>query len=231
VIAVIKAGDTIRFCYEQRLNSVVVDAKLKLKEVVMSIPDVVETNRVRKRITVRKILLLLAVLSSPLGCCGCVFLLNVLPPALLPPMMNLFETEARIENRSGETLYLTPITTTRGRPEVITQLAFLRQRDIPLQPGRSIVLTYDAADMPLSGIAVCRTNDDCRLLAVDYSNAYYLDSFEDLPGLEPGWLLAIRSLSPYNFSIVLFPVLGLVPVVLFLSWLYLGKLEKKVGKE
>jgi len=107
---------------------------------------------------------------------------------------------------------------------------FLRQRDIPLQPNRSIVLTYDAADMPLSGIAVCRTNDDCRLLAVDYSDVYYLDSFENLPSLEPSWLLAIRSLSPYNFGIVLFPALGLVPVVLFLSWLYLGKLEMKSAK-
>ena len=193
----------------------------------MSVPDVVETNRAKKHTSARVILLLLAMLSSPLGCCGCAFLLNVLPPSVRPPMMGLFKAEARVENRSGETFNITPITTTSGRPQVIMQLASLRQRDIPLQPNRSIVLTYDAADMPLSGIAVCRTNDDCRLLAVDYSGVYFLDSFENLTNLEPSWLSAIRSLPPYNFGIVLFPVLGLLPVILFSSWLYLGKLENK----
>lgn len=196
----------------------------------MSVTDEAATNRARKLRSVRTILLLLAVLSSPLACCGSISLLNTLPPSFLPPMMNLFKTEARVENRSAETLYLTPITTTRGRPEVIIQSAFLSRRDIPLQPNSSIILTYDAADMPLSGIAVCRTNDNCRLLAVDYSNNYYLDSFDNLPDLEPGWMLAIQSLSPYNFGIVVFPVLGLVPIVLFLSWLYVIKLEKNRTK-
>jgi hypothetical protein len=124
-------------------------------------------------------------------------------------------------------LYFTAITTTYGQPEVIRQSAFIKQRDIPVEPNHSIVLTYDSADMPLSGIAVCRTDDDCRLLDVDYSPVYYLDSFENLPGLDPSWLLAIRSHNPYDPGIVLYPALGLVPVVLFLGWLYLGRLENK----
>lgn len=172
--------------------------------------DVVETNPARKDTTVRAILLLLAVLFSPLVCCW----LNVLPT-------NIFEAEARVENRSGELLCLTAVTTTTGRPVVIGQRASLRQRDIPIQPGQSLVLLYDAADMPLAGIAVCRTNDNCRLLGVDHSNTYYLDSFESLPRLEPSWLAAIRSYPQYSFNVVLFPILGLVPVVLFFSWLYL----------
>ncbi len=171
--------------------------------------DGVETNPVKKGLSVRAILLLLAVLSSPLGCCW----LSFLP--------GIFQAEARVENRSGELLYITAITTTTGRPVVIGQRTLLRQRDIPIQPNQSIVLLYDAADMPLSGIAVCRANDDCRLLAVDHSNRYYVDSYESLPGLEPSWLAAIRSYPSYSFMPVLFPVLGLVPVVLFLSWLYL----------
>ena len=179
--------------------------------------DVVETNRARKRPPVRVILLLLVVVTSPLCCCGVTFLLNTISPSFL----NFFHGEARVENRSGETLYITPITTTYGHPVVIGQFTFIRQRDIPLQPNRSIVLTYDTADMPLSGIAVCRTNNDCRLLAVDHLDVYYLDSFENLPSLEPGWLLAIRSHPPYSFQIIVFPILGLLPVILFLSWLYL----------
>lgn len=193
--------------------------------------DAVGTNRVKKRPRVRMILLLLALVSSPLCCCGPIYLLNVLPSSFLPPavdfMVNLFEEEVRVENRSGETLYITPITTTYGQPMVIPQSTFIRQRDIPLQSNGSIVLTYDSADMPLSGIAVCRTDNDCRLLAANHSKVYYLDSFESLPKLEPNWLLAIRSYPHYSFGIVLIPVLSLLPVVLFLGWLYLGRLENK----
>jgi hypothetical protein len=185
--------------------------------------DAIETNRARKRRLIRMMLLLLAVLSSPLACYGSLTLLSALIPPILSP-------GAIVENRTGETLYLTPITTMHGRPEVIRQTAFIRQCDIPLEPNRSIALTHDASDMPLSGIAACRTDDDCRLLAIDYSqvhNLYYLDSYEDLPRLNPNWLLAIRSHNPYDFGIVLFPALGLVPVVLFLRWAHSSRLENR----
>ena len=194
----------------------------RAKDGVVAMTDVVETNRVRKHLPVRVILLLLVVVTSPLCCCGVTFLLNTISPSL-----NIFHGEAQVENRSGETLYITPITTTYGHPVVIGQFTFIRQRDIPLQPNHSIVLTYDTADMPLSGIAVCRTNDNCRLLPVAHLDMYYLDSFESLPRLEPGWLLAIRSHPQYSFEIALIMVLSLLPVVLFSSWLYLGKLENK----
>lgn len=190
--------------------------------------DPIELNRTRKRSRIRNILLLLALISSPLFCCGCVFLLEALPSSLLPSsldfIVNLFEAEVRIENKSGETLYVTPITTTYGRPMVITQPTSFYWRDIPLRPDGSVVLTYDAADMPLSGVAVCRTNADCRLLDVVGSGVYDLDSFEKLPELEPSWLLAVQSQPQYNFSIVLIAVLSLLPVGLFVGWLYLGRL-------
>jgi hypothetical protein len=143
-------------------------------------------------------------------------------------MENLFESEARVENRSSETLYLTPFTTTYGRPVVIKQLTFIRQRDIPLEPQQSMVLTYDAADMPLSGIAVCRPSGECRL-AVNHSGVYSLESFEDLPELEPEWLLAIQSQPQYSFEILIIPMLSLLPVILFSSWLYLRLKSKPAG--
>ena len=193
--------------------------------------DPVEPTQPRKHSRLRRIVFLLTLITSPLFCCGCLFLLEALPSSLLPSSVdftiNLFEAEARVENRSGETLYVTPISTTFGRPMVITKLTSFRWKDIPLRPNGSVVLTYDSADMPLSGVAVCRTNDDCRYLAVDYSNEYYVDSFESLPGLEPGWLQAVQSQPQYNFMAVLVPMLGLLPVLLFLGWLYLGWQEKK----
>ncbi|MCL6541133.1 MAG: hypothetical protein K6T87_11235 [Roseiflexus sp.] len=120
------------------------------------------------------ILLLLALLTSPLVCCSAIqLLLDALPTSLLPSALdftlNLFEAKTRVENRTSEVLYLTSITTTYGRPVVIAQNITFRQRDIPLEPNGAVLLEYDAADMPHAGIAVCRTAEDCRLLMNDYT--------------------------------------------------------------
>jgi hypothetical protein len=107
---------------------------------VIDMPEIIGTNQAKKHPIARRILLLLALVSSPLGCCGCAFLLDALPASRLPPAVNfavnLFDAEARVENRSGETVYLTPFTTTTGRLVVIKQLSSIRQRNIPLQPKR-----------------------------------------------------------------------------------------------
>ena len=185
----------------------------------------------KKRISPKVILLIFAVLLSPLTCCGGTYALHLLP-ASFPP--NFFATEVRIENHTTETLYLTPITTTTGEPDAIQQLASIRQRDFPVKPGRSIVLSYDTDDTPLSGIAVCRTSDDCRLLETDHAdinyldqNAYVLDTYTDLPPLEPAWLAAVQTSPKRNMSIVVYPLLGLVPVILFASWVYLTVKDRK----
>jgi hypothetical protein len=133
---------------------------------------------------IRILLAFLILLTSPCALCGLVSLLDSLPPSVLPGAMdfslNLFESEVQIENRTGETLYLTPITTTYGEPMVIGQSS-LRQRDIPVEPGELAVLTYDAADMPLSGVVVCRSADECRLFKTTYGEVQHIDSFEALP--------------------------------------------------
>ena len=186
--------------------------------------DAVETKGTKKRSPLRW--LLLALILSPLTCCGGFYTLSALP-GVTP---GLFETEVRIENRSDEMLYITPITTTYAEPRVIPQPARIRQVDIPLRPGRSITLTYNAADFPLSGVAVCRKDGECRLLETEYSGVTYLDSFEALPVLEPNWLQAMQTSPRYRFGIVIFPLLGLVPVILFLNWLYEIWQSKKRGK-
>lgn len=185
----------------------------------------------KKSSLARKLVLLLALVTSPLACCGCSFLLDALPGDWLPPAVSFiigtFETDAVVENKTGETLYLTPFTTTTGRLVVIKQPTSLRQRDIPLAPNHSISFTYDAADMPLAGIAVCRGSEDCRWIESDYSNQYRVDSFDALPELEPAWLQAIQSQPQIALEPVLIPLLGLVPVGLFLTWLYWGRLANK----
>ena len=157
-------------------------------------------------------------------------LLELVPSSILPPAVdfgvNLFEATATVENRSGETLYITPITTTRGQPEVIPQLKSFRQRDVPLEPNHSIAIEYDAADSVLAGIVVCRATGECRLLTADESGIYYVDAFDNLKEVESSWLVAIQSYSRYNFVTVMALVLCFVPIMLFLSWLCIGRLEK-----
>jgi hypothetical protein len=141
--------------------------------------------------------------------------------------LNIFETGFWVENQTEEVLYITPITTATGKPLVIKQPSSIRQRDFPINPGRSIILTYDAADRPLSGIAVCRSSDDCRLFATDYTNEYVLNTYEDLPPLKQTWLPAVQQSPKRNFGIVLFPILGLVPIILFASWVRLSVKDRK----
>jgi hypothetical protein len=189
----------------------------------MTMSDAVETKGATKRSIPRLIWLLLALIFSPFTCCGGFYILSALP-GVTP---GLFETEARIENRTDETLYLTPITTTYRDPMVIQQIAFIRQVDIPLRPGRSITLTYDAADAPLSGVAVCRKDGECRVLVTESSGVTVLGSFEALYELDPSWLQVIQTSPQYRFGILIYPVLGVLPVILFLNWLYLVWRGKK----
>src|SRR5574340_1298926 len=112
------------------------------------------TNRPRRWL--RTLLLVLALLTSPALCCGGLQLVDSLPSSWLPSyvdfIVNTFESSARVENKTAETLYLTPITTTYGDPRVIAQSGTFRQRELPVKPGGSIQLQYDAADLPLAGI-------------------------------------------------------------------------------
>lgn len=190
----------------------------------MALPDAMETKRPRKRITPRVILLVLALLSSPLCCLGGIQVTAILP---LPGIFNFFEEEAVVVNATDEALYLTPITTTRGYPQVIYQATSLRQCHVEAAPGTSVSLTYDAADFPLDGVAVCREGGSCRLLDYDYGQGMRVDSSQALPELEAGWLDAVQDCKPFNASLVLFPVLALVPLGAFAAWVVLRLRGKK----
>lgn len=176
---------------------------------------------------VRTLLLLLAILTSPILCCSGMQLPDALPSAWLPAPLdfvtNLFETDVRVENKTSQTLYLTAITTTYGEPRVISQNIAFRQRDIPVEPQSSVLLQYDAADFPLAGIAVCRMDTDCRLLPVSYSPIYKLDSYENLAPLDPNWVTAIQSVPRHNYITPITIAFSLIPILLFSGWLYLNR--------
>jgi len=173
----------------------------------------------------------LALLTSPALCCGGLQVLDLLPGAWLPPsldfMINLFEGSARVENKTSQTLYITAITTTRGAPQVISQNISFRQRTIPIEPQSSVTLQYDSADLPLSGIVVCKTVEDCRLLPANYSSVYVLNSYESLEELDPGWLEAIQAYPIYNYGTLMIATLSFVPIILFSLWISLTRRDKK----
>mgnify|MGYP001589042258 CR=1 FL=1 len=192
--------------------------------------DIAQSSGSRRSRWLRAALLVLALLTSPILCCGGIQLLDALPASWLPGsldfMVNLFESEARVENKTSQTLYLTAITTTYGDPRVIPQNIAFRHRDIPVTPQSSVVLQYDSADLPLAGIAVCMTEDDCRLLPADNSHLYELNSYESLESLDASWLKAIQSYPLHNYSSLIIIALSLVPILLFSGWLYLNRREK-----
>ncbi len=176
----------------------------------------------------RTIVLILAFLTSPLLLCSGSQLLSLLGADV---GLTFFASKLQIENKTSETLYLTPITTTYGEPRVITQSNSIRQRDFPLEAGHSFILTYDSADAPLAGVIVCRTEEDCRLLnnnsVVFDSNieAYTqsIDAYEDLPALEADWLQAKQAHPQNSFRVVVMSMVGLLPILLFILWLFFRK--------
>jgi hypothetical protein len=173
----------------------------------------------------RTLLLVLALLTSPALCCGGLQVLDSIPESSLPASLdfavNLFEKRARVENQTSETLYITAITTTYGDPRIIPQNIAFRQRSIRVRAQQSMMLEYDSADLPLAGIVVCRTPDDCRMLPANHSDIYELTSYEALEGLEPDWLEATQAVPLYNYGTLLIAAFSLVSILLFGGWIYL----------
>ncbi len=180
---------------------------------------------------IQAVLVLLALVTSPALCCSGLQVLEALPSTWLPGpvdfMVNLFEAGAQFENHTSETLYLTAITTTYGDPRIIPQNIAFRERDIPVGPEGVVVLQYDSADLPLAGIAVCRKDNDCRLLPASGSGVYQLNSYDSLESLDPAWQLAISSRPVHNFSSLMITGLCLVCLLLLSSWLYLNRRKKQ----
>jgi hypothetical protein len=173
----------------------------------------------------RVVLLVLALLTSPALCCGGLQVLDSIPESSLPASLdfavNLFEKRARVENQTSETLYITAITTTYGDPRIIPQNIAFRQRSIPVRSQQSTMLEYDSADLPLAGIVVCRTAEDCRMLPVNHSDVYELTSYDGLEVLEPGWLEATQEVPLHNYGTFLIAAFSLVSISLFGGWIYL----------
>ena len=192
--------------------------------------NVAQSEETRRTRWIQTALLLLALLTSPALCCGGLQVLDALPSTWLPGpvdfIVNLSEAEARLENHTSETLYLTAITTTYGEPRVIPQNIAFRQRDIPVGPQGVIALQYDSADLPLAGIAICRKDDDCRLLPANGSGVYDVKSYDSLESLDPAWQEAIRSQPVYNFFSLIIAAPSVVCILLFSGWLYLNRREK-----
>ncbi len=142
-------------------------------------------------------------------------------------VVNLFEAEARLENATPETLYLTAVSTTYADPRVIPQNIAFRQRSIPVGPQGAVVLKYDSADLRLDGIVVCRNDDNCRLLPTDGSSLYVLSSYNSLESVDPAWQRVINSQPVPNFPSLIIAALSLVCILLFSIWLYLSGRERR----
>ena len=173
----------------------------------------------------RLIVLLLALLSSPFACMGAGSIIFALPGM---DNIGFFHGEVRVENHSPETLYITPITTTYAEPRIITQPLSLYYHDIPLKAGASLNITYDTADFPLAGIAICREKGDCHLLEYIQQETLTFSEFDALPPLDESWLATIQTAPKYNLQLFIFTGFALTPIALLALWWRSGK---QVGSE
>ncbi|MBT3713209.1 MAG: hypothetical protein HOG15_07655 [Anaerolineae bacterium] len=168
----------------------------------------------------RLLVLLLALFSSPFACMGAGSIIFALPSM---DSIGFFHGEVRVENHSAESLYITPITTTYAEPRIITQALSLYYRDIPLKASASLNITYDTADFPLAGIAICREKGDCRLLEYTQQEKLTFKDFDALPPLDESWIAVIRSAPKYNFQLFIFAGFALMPFALLALWWHLRK--------
>ena len=130
-------------------------------------------------------------------------------------------------NKTADTLFITPISTSYNTPRSIGQTG-IRQKSFQLKPSQTIQLTADAADFQLSGFVVCRLDNACRMLQVEhYSDTYVFDSFESLDPAEPAWLQAVHQAPAINWVIFLTPVLAAISIVLFFIWFKLSNHSQK----
>ncbi len=168
----------------------------------------------------RIILLILILLTSPFACMGAGSLIFALPGI---DSIGFFHGEVRVENQSPETIYITPITTTYAEPRIITQALSLHNRDIPLKAGASLNITYDTADFPLAGIALCREEGQCRLLEYTHQETLTFKDFDALPLLDENWLAIIQRAPKYNLQLFIFTGFALIPFILLILWWKMGK--------
>lgn len=175
----------------------------------------------------RLIVFVLFLCSLPLACLGCFPAFSLLPADWLPFAFT-FQAQVTIENHTPDTLLLTPFTTTRGYPQVIPQTGTLRGRDYPLPPGGNRTLSYDTADAPLAGIAVCDTNEACHLLEAGSGEHINLSAemLSTLPPLPDDWQTARLNAPRSDYTVPVLVLLALLPLLFLGLWVFLGKKER-----
>ena len=137
--------------------------------------------------------------------------------------IDFFAAEVTVVNQSNATLFITPITTTYTEPEVIAQIKRWHHKDIPLQAGDVLTLSYDTADHSLDGIVICDENDSCGLLENTGQSQFAISNLNTLPPVDETWTAAIDAAPAYNFQVLIMTGFALTPFALFTLWWWLGK--------
>jgi hypothetical protein len=164
----------------------------------------------RKGTVATLILLILALLSIPLGCWGAIFFSQPL---------DLFNVHLEVINQTDEVLYLTLVRSNVEGPVVVEQPFSIRQQNTPLAPGESMVMTYDAEYDQLAGVAVCRADGECRLAdradsRIGQVNAYTITSFEELPSMPTDLRSRLQAHRQYSPDVILAGGACLAPLIL-----------------
>ena len=134
-----------------------------------------------------------------------------------------------VENKTNETLMITPMTTIEAQPRVIRQAFTPRQRDHRLKPKAAMILVYDMDDLPLAGIVVCRESGDCRVLENSREEMLSIENFDALPKADESWLTAIEETGLRNYAGMINIAFMLLSMLMFFLRWYIGKTQYNFG--
>lgn len=190
----------------------------------------------RKKLVLR----LLICILIPLSCFSFLVLLNT-----VNPMQIVFLTNIIVENKTGETIHITPIGTAgkEGEKAILPQftasipaIPAFKVRNFRLLDGEKIFITYDWDDINFSEIVIRGKSDEYFQLVTDpepNENQYHppkikyyvIKKFNELEPIEQDVLAAIQNISGHRRILAIF-IIGCVSPILLISLLVFYRKQK-----
>jgi hypothetical protein len=153
----------------------------------------------------------------------------------------IFSGAFTVVNRSGATLYITPIFSAYGQRHVAVQsfskfpyLPILKEAGLQLAPDESVRIICEVdEDYTFSEIAVRNASGDYRQMDIQMPTttlslglsqpSFTIGPFHELPGISPAALEVARKAEQPNLRALGAIGLGFIPIGLFAIWLRLAR--------
>ena len=178
----------------------------------------------------------------------CLLPLSCLPVLMiLNPMGAIFVTSFTVENKSAETLKITPVGTI-GKTKALLPtfsrwipfLPAIKNRNFNLKPGQSVRIIYDWDDINFSEIAVDTKDGKYYQVVVDKtptenqyhrtSGCFIIPSRSKMEPIQPDVLAALQLPNRFFTRFLIITVLGITPPILLIRLVHVYRRDKKESR-